>query len=79
MPELSQFQIAKLCEAEKGFCYDANPTTWPDKSKRNQMEQLVRWGFMEKSKNYRGDRYGFYKLTESGMQALKARDKKEGG
>ena len=71
--ELSAFQVGKLKEALKGFCYDANPSEWPDRNERKQMELLVENGLMEKLKNHSGDKYGFYSITEKGKQALKVK------
>ena len=64
--KLSDFQISHIKSAMKGFCYDANPSTWPDKSDRKQMESLVKMGLMYKAKNHSGDKHGFYALTEKG-------------
>lgn len=46
MIELTDFQWDKLDSASRGFCYDANPSTWPDKAERKEMEALVECGLM---------------------------------
>jgi predicted transcriptional regulator len=67
-------QIDTMEMAKKGFCYDANPSTWNDKEGRKEIEDLVKLGLMEKLKNHSADKYGFYSLTDKGKDAINGKE-----